>query len=249
METHTEIHKRNTLEVSEVFGPTIQGEGPMLGRSAVFIRVRRCPFYCQWCDTKYTWDKNDPAYQVYDVYTIENLADKVLGILGKDNLLILTGGEPVVWQYQLARLIEILLNKLGSNLSIEVETAGGIYPKYLTEFIEVRFNVSPKLSNSGMPYETRIKPEVLRAYSLLAQATSRAIFKFVVPIESWQASFMEIKELEQEYQLAPIFIMPEGTTPERILEGLRVLVNPTIESGWRLTPRLHTLLWGNTRGK
>ena len=31
-----------TLVVSEVFGPTFQGEGPSLGQRAAFVRLGRC---------------------------------------------------------------------------------------------------------------------------------------------------------------------------------------------------------------
>lgn len=37
------------LVVSEVFGPTVQGEGPSLGRRAAFVRLGRCNLECTWC--------------------------------------------------------------------------------------------------------------------------------------------------------------------------------------------------------
>src|SRR5438046_5626962 len=45
-----------TLVVSEIFGPTFQGEGPSLGRRCVFLRLGACNLHCRWCDTPYTWD-------------------------------------------------------------------------------------------------------------------------------------------------------------------------------------------------
>ena len=66
------------LEVSEIFGLTIQGEGPSVGRRAVFLRLRRCNLACDWCDTRYTWDKNDPDYDKYEVLTSEQISLKRL---------------------------------------------------------------------------------------------------------------------------------------------------------------------------
>ena len=43
-----------TLVVAEVFGPTVQGEGPSAGRRASFIRLGGCNLHCDWCDTKFT---------------------------------------------------------------------------------------------------------------------------------------------------------------------------------------------------
>lgn len=37
------------LRVSEVFGPTIQGEGPAAGRAASFVRLMGCNLSCAWC--------------------------------------------------------------------------------------------------------------------------------------------------------------------------------------------------------
>ena len=37
------------LVISEVFGPTFQGEGPTLGRRAAFVRLGRCNLDCTWC--------------------------------------------------------------------------------------------------------------------------------------------------------------------------------------------------------
>src|SRR4029450_7825218 len=54
------------LVVSEVFGPTFQGEGPSVGRRAGFVRLGRCNLDCSWCDTPYTWDweRHDPAVEL-----------------------------------------------------------------------------------------------------------------------------------------------------------------------------------------
>ena len=55
-----------TLVVSEVFGPTVQGEGPSLGKRAAFLRLGRCNLDCAWCDTPFTWkwDEYDPAVEL-----------------------------------------------------------------------------------------------------------------------------------------------------------------------------------------
>lgn len=42
--------------VSELFGPTVQGEGPSAGQLASFARMSGCPLSCRRCDTSWTWD-------------------------------------------------------------------------------------------------------------------------------------------------------------------------------------------------
>src|SRR5690606_2170027 len=44
-----------TLNVNEIFGITIQGEGPSMGRPCAFVRLFQCNLQCTWCDTPYTW--------------------------------------------------------------------------------------------------------------------------------------------------------------------------------------------------
>ena len=41
------------LRISEIFGPTIQGEGALIGKPTVFVRAGGCDYRCSWCDTLY----------------------------------------------------------------------------------------------------------------------------------------------------------------------------------------------------
>jgi 7-carboxy-7-deazaguanine synthase len=44
------------LLVSEISGPTLQGEVPSAWQAAAFVRLGGCNLSCRWCDTAYTWD-------------------------------------------------------------------------------------------------------------------------------------------------------------------------------------------------
>lgn len=39
----------SSILISEIFGPTIQGEGALIGRPTVFVRTGGCDFRCRWC--------------------------------------------------------------------------------------------------------------------------------------------------------------------------------------------------------
>ena len=41
------------IRISEIFGPTVQGEGPLIGCPTVFVRTGGCDYRCSWCDTLY----------------------------------------------------------------------------------------------------------------------------------------------------------------------------------------------------
>jgi 7-cyano-7-deazaguanosine (preQ0) biosynthesis protein QueE len=220
------------LVVSEVFGPTIQGEGPSVGRRAGFVRLGRCNLACSWCDTPYTWDwsRFDPAVELRKV----DVAEVVAAVEAMDvPLVVVTGGEPLLQQPALVEL----LGAFGARLRVEVETAGTLAPSPELVALVDQFNVSPKLANSGNPVERRWKPDVLRAF----EATGKAVFKFVV------ADPAELDEVAA-FGVAPVWVMPEGTDPAVVQERLVALAGPVLARGWNLTPRLHVAIWGDKRG-
>jgi 7-carboxy-7-deazaguanine synthase len=92
------------LTVSEVFGPTFQGEGPSTGQIAMFVRLGRCNLDCRWCDTAFTWDwsRFDPAVELHRRTVAELLVE-----LDRINapLLVVTGGEPLLQQQGLEPLL------------------------------------------------------------------------------------------------------------------------------------------------
>ncbi|HZQ27888.1 MAG TPA: 7-carboxy-7-deazaguanine synthase QueE [Acidimicrobiales bacterium] len=222
-----------SLIVSEVFGPTIQGEGPSVGRRAGFVRLGRCNLACTWCDTPYTWDwsRFDPAVELRRA----GVAEVVAEVEAMDvPLVVVTGGEPLLQQ---SALVELLAALAAPGRRIEVETAGTLAPSPELVALVDQFNVSPKLANSGNPVERRWRPGVLGAFS----ATGKAIFKFVVtgPDDLAEVATMDV---------APVWIMPEGTDPAVLQRRLAELVEPVLARGWNLTPRLHVAIWGDRRG-
>jgi 7-cyano-7-deazaguanosine (preQ0) biosynthesis protein QueE len=226
------------LRVAEMFGPTFQGEGPASGQRALFVRLSGCPLACRWCDTPYTWDRSrfDLAAHSRPVGIGEVLA----WARGHPcELVVLTGGEPLAQQHGLAELARALT---GEGRRVEVETSGSIRPR--TELLGTvhRFVVSPKLANSGLPEDRRIRPEALHAFA----ASGRAVFKFVACDEE---DLDEIALLADAHGLAPVWVMPEGTTEEQVRARLRALAEPVLARGWHLSNRLHIVLWGDERGR
>jgi 7-carboxy-7-deazaguanine synthase len=72
-------------------------------------------------------------------------------------------------------------------------------------------------------------------------------FKFVVQTKD---DLDEVEALVRRYSIRPskVILMPEGTEAA-ILRERTIWLSEICESrGYRLTPRLHILLWGNKRG-
>ena len=103
----------NLLPVMETF-QTIQGEGYFKGSSAYFIRIGGCDVGCHWCDIKESWDYNN--------YNFQNVNDIVNKINSKSKIVVITGGEPLMWN--MSALTTILNNK---DFKTHLETSGA-YP-------------------------------------------------------------------------------------------------------------------------
>ena len=222
------------LVVSEVFGPTFQGEGPTLGRRAAFVRLGRCNLTCGWCDTPYTWDweRYDPSVEL----TRRSVDDVVAEVAAMDvDRVVVTGGEPLLQQRRLVPLLEACVAR---GWAVEVETNGTLAPTPAVAALVERFNVSPKLANSGVDHDSRIVPSALGALN----ATGKAAFKFVV---TGRDDLDEIAALG----VAPVHVMAEGTTADAVLVTTRAIADDVAARGWHLTTRLHVLLWGDERGR
>lgn len=226
------------LVISEVFGPTFQGEGPSLGRRAGFVRLGRCNLDCTWCDTPYTWDwtRFDADIELSDL-SVDDVVARLEQMVPE--IVVVTGGEPLLQQ---RRLLPLLQACADHGWPVEVETNGTRTPDDAIVPLVAQWNVSPKLANSGVAASRAIRPQALAAF----QSTGRAVFKFVVADED---DLDEIAKLVKHHDLAPIWVMPEGTDPTTILSRSRRLADTVLARGWNFTTRLHTLLWGDTRGR
>jgi organic radical activating enzyme len=224
--------------VSEVFGPTVQGEGPSAGRRAAFVRLGLCNLNCQWCDTPYTWD-----WEHYDRRAeLERMrpSDIVARVdeMGVE-LVVVTGGEPFVQRAAL----EALLVMLRAEHRVEVETNGTIAPGTCGPL--ARFNVSPKLAHAHVTRAPAIVPDVLDAF---AHCDGTA-FKFVCQRES------DLLEVDGVMGSVPaivpsmVWVMPEGRTPDELRVHSSAVVDGAIARGFNVTGRLHIELWGDERGR
>ncbi|WP_424862942.1 7-carboxy-7-deazaguanine synthase QueE [Streptomyces sp. MMS24-I29] len=229
------------LIVAECFGvevPTFQGEGPSCGHPALFIRLSRCNLSCTKCDTKYTWDWDqfDPRKES----TQRTVADLVAWATSSPvELIVITGGEPLVQQTRLVPLVQQLL---AAGKRVEFETNGTLAP--LPELVVdgVHFNVSPKIASFGMDEAKSVVPAALEAFV----ASRRAAFKFVA---SSVADLNRIAELADAHRLAPVWVMPEGTAADAITATTQALADAVAARRWHLTTRLHVLAFADARGR
>jgi len=231
-----------TLRIAEIF-TSIQGEGIWAGTPSTFIRVSGCNLRCIWCDTPYaSWAPEGPVIEVGQIVDVVAKA--------RVNHVVITGGEPMLFDAvaDLARELRV------DGYTITIETAGTVHRMVECDLM----SISPKLSNStpgesagaGWPErheKTRGDLEPLKR--LIAEYAYQ--LKFVVnPEADLRGQLEEIESVVAEAKAEPgkVLLMAEGTDSETLHRRERMLVETCIERGYRLTPRLHVDLFGNTRG-
>ncbi len=233
---------------------TIQGEGRSTGLPTVFIRSSLCNLHCQWCDTAYTWNWDDTNYETESgikysrhdqIVTLSPGAiAKIVSETYACSNFVFTGGEPLLQQKDwIALMQELRATSPAVPFHFEIETNGTLAPNpdFLREIDQL--NVSPKLANSGVPEELRIKPEAL---SKLA-AIEKADFKFVIETD---ADFEEMSGLVSGFGIPPgrIFLMPKANSIEELDANSPRVAEFCKDHGYRFSDRLHIRLFGSKRG-
>lgn len=243
------------LQISQVFGPTVQGEGAAAGRHCLFVRTFGCNLECAWCDTAYTWavtdekaaktrdghryERDAPAYG-RKFMTPADVLERLRGLWDietRPTVIVVSGGEPMMQQRELLPLLEWLR---GWGHEVHVETAGTIAPRPEFDRAVTQYNVSPKLKSSGNPVKKRHKPAVLDAL----RDTGRAWFKFVVTSDVGE-DLAEVDGIVAEAALSPqrVMVMPEGSDARTNIATAQQMVDAAVARGYGISFRTQVLLW------
>ncbi|MBF0676055.1 7-carboxy-7-deazaguanine synthase QueE [Pseudomonas sp.] len=236
------------IAISEIFGPTIQGEGALIGMPTVFVRTGGCDFRCSWCDTRYAVDPAFRAdWQSLDAETILAEVNRLSG--GEPILVTLSGGNPA-----LQPLEELLKLGHAQGHRFAMETQGSTAQPWFAELDYL--TLSPKPPSSDMPFR-RERFEVCLA---AAGADTQVSLKLVIADE---ADYQWAKTLAADYPDLPLFLQPCNPTPatpeqpereadiQTLNAQLRWLVERISADRWyrpRVLPQLHVLIWNNERG-
>jgi len=223
------------LKVCELF-TSIQGEGEFIGVPSHFVRLYGCNLKCVWCDTKYSWIRQERAVEGVDYKSLstEDIARELpLGNSSVVPLVTITGGEPLL------QPIEELVDKaklLGHK--VIVETNSTIKPsKKLLENVDC-WSVSPKLVNSGNKTTDTLE--------WLFQ-TKHFYLKFVVTHP--ERDLPEVAEICERHGVERyrVFVQPDGTRPDYSV-ALANLAAANKNWGFRVGLQLHRVAWGHRRG-
>ena len=234
--------KHHRLLVSEVFGPTLQGEGPSSGRPCMFVRLGACNLHCSWCDTPYTWDWTRYDKDRELSWMSERAILKEV-VPDRPPLLVVTGGEPLL---QSAPLEVLVSHYLGgwSDHEVEIET-NGTRPPLPSWKDRLWYNVSPKLAHAGDPESARIVPAAIEALKDSGQAR----WKFVLSRRSTTEA-QEMLNFVQRFRLphGSVWLMPEARSAGELDEKMETVAQLALDLNMNYSDRLQVRLWGNQRG-
>ena len=265
------MSKDTHLFVSEAFY-SIQGEGITQGKPSYFIRLSGCNLECgstqeniskarkeNWSQEKVIENIMPTASWVCDSIAvwlhgtkmsfdevIKHLGDKIfIDNISNDANIIFTGGEPLLHQQAIINFVNYIEQQYKIKPTVEIETNGTILPSKEFADIVTLWNVSPKLSNSGMSYERRINNVALQFF---ADVNVFSIFKFVVKTHE---DFLEIiNEYIGPHNLPTekIYLMPAADNRQDLIEVSRAIAEICLCYNFKFSNRLHLMIWDQKTG-
>lgn len=233
----------STIRISEIFGPTIQGEGALIGQPTVFVRTGGCDYRCNWCDTLYAVDSTYRAD--WTPMSPAAIMDKVKKLSNNQPLTItLSGGNPAT--QDCAALI-----KLGKaeGYRFAMETQGSVAQDWFAD-LDI-LTLSPKPPSSGMDTDWQKLQDCITA----AGAQPRIALKIVIADD---ADYAYAKDAHTRFPALPLYLQPCNTEANadsvdmaELSAAMRALVTRIANDNWYapiILPQLHVYLWGNERG-
>ena len=241
-----------TILVSEIFGPTVQGEGPLIGRPTAFVRSGGCDYRCSWCDTLFAvLPEFRDGWTPMSTEAVMARVEEISG--GRPLLVTLSGGNPALQPF--GPLIDLGRAK---GYGFALETQGSAAQDW---FARLDWLVlSPKPPSAGMETDWAALARCVQA----AGPATRACLKIVVFDE---ADYAYARAASARHPDLPVTLqvgnprppipgdsaLDPGLEPDLadLLARFRWLAERAAGDRWfeaRVLPQLHVLAWGNERG-
>lgn len=201
------------LSIKEIF-PTVQGEGPLAGQPAVFVRLIGCNLQCSFCDTEFEDGADWPKEAI--LAEVQRVAD------GR-RLVVITGGEP--FRQPISPLCQLLLD---AGFAVQIETNGTLYRTDLPD--EVTIVCSPK-NPTGKGYAP-LRDDLL--------ARTQAL-KFIVSAD--REGYKDAGDVGQGKYNIPVYVQPMDEYDEAQNQRNLIRVRELVASkGYYLSLQMHKIL-------
>ncbi len=237
-----------TLRIAEIFGPTIQGEGALIGAPTVFVRAGGCDYRCSWCDSMHAVDS---AYRHdWAAMTADQVWARVSDLSGGVPLVVsLSGGNPAIQDFA-----PLIARGRAEGYRFALETQGSVARRWFRDLDLLILSPKPPSSGETVDWD--------RFDDCIAQAgAARTILKIVIFDD---ADYNWARDVASRYGDLELYLQPGNHTPpppdesaddaidvDGIMNRMEWLIDKTLGDRWftpHILPQLHVLLWGNKRG-
>jgi len=237
------------IPVIEMFGPTIQGEGAVIGVKTMFVRTYGCDYRCGWCDSAFTWDGS--AKDKIRMLAADDIISGLTALAGDNfNCVTISGGNPALIG---EGMMELIVKLQARGIKVAIETQGSRWQEWLGRVDML--TISPKPPSSGMGTDWTILDRIMN--NMKGSSVSSYSLKVVVFNDE---DYEYARMVHERYAEVPFYLQPgnenvteEGDISARLLGHLEWLFNKVIAdprmNGARVLPQLHALIWHNKRGK
>jgi organic radical activating enzyme len=190
----------------EVFS-SVQGEGPELGTTTLFVRFAECDLRCAWCDTPHSWRRGprcrlelEPGSARFEERESPVPIDVLVAAcerlgLARHRWLSLTGGEPLL-QPEAVRETAGALRGRGPRLwlethGLEAKALGAVLP--LLDAVSMDWKLASDVRRASDAKRGPVTPfhEAHEAFLAVARAAPLVVVKIVVTPASEDAEIDE----------------------------------------------------------
>lgn len=233
-----------TLRIAEIFGPTVQGEGVLIGEPTVFVRAGGCDYRCSWCDSLHAVDS---AFRDTWLPMVEAaIWDRILQLSGGTPLTVsISGGNPAIQDF--GPLIEL---GRSAGYRFACETQGSIPRSWFAGLDTLVLSPKPPSSGETVDWE---------AFAACVEAGRRARQTVMKIVIFDQTDYLWAKAAHARHPDLPLYLQPGNpevdpetpVAPQDLADRLGWLVELAMADGWftpRILPQMHVLIWGNKRG-
>jgi 7-carboxy-7-deazaguanine synthase len=260
------------FRVAEIFGPTIQGEGRHAGVPCYFVRFGGCDYRCSWCDTPHAVLSDLVSH--LPQMTAKEIAYAVNQLEGDPEWVVLSGGNP-----GLLDLEELVIALQHYGYKVMMETQGSTWREWYSDLDEICFSPKPPSSGMNNTANLVTFRRVIEEWEHWNPHTwQKAYLKIVVFDDDDYAYAVAMHKNYPRYDFFisagnadptlptvgnpnPVQTAPVGDGYLHTLDQTRGVVldktrwlfekvaNDPEMANVRVMPQLHTLAWGNQRGR
>lgn len=233
-----------TLRIAEIFGPTVQGEGALIGEPTVFVRAGGCDYRCAWCDSLHAVDSAHRAS--WTPMSADAVWAEVRRLSNGHPLTVsLSGGNPAIQDF--APVIEM---GHAQGYRFACETQGSVPRPWFAALDTLVLSPKPPSSAQVVDWAA------FDACIAMAGPGPDTVMKIVVFDE---VDFAWARDVATRYPALPLYLQPGNpeVDPDMPVDlgaatrRLEWLIDRVVAAEWfapRVLPQLHVLVWGNRRG-